>query len=112
VTPDGVAAPGTSGESDLAVLLRGLPPRLSDGCYVYTQVRTGLPAGADPVVMVREDEGMTLILAQPEADRLDLGYEFVAWGYESIWQYNDRGDLPGDQDLFNGTYADLRRLAL
>jgi len=36
----------------------------------------------------------------------------AGWGYESIWQYNDRGDLPGDQDLFNGTYADLRRLAL
>jgi len=65
-------------ESDLAVLLRGLSPRLNDGCYVYTQVRTGVPAGAEPVVMVREDEGMTLILSQEEADQLDLAYEFVA----------------------------------
>jgi len=67
-----------TGESDLAALLRGLSPRLNDGCYVYTQVRTGVPAGADPLVMVREDEGMTLILARQEADRLDLAYEFVA----------------------------------
>lgn len=65
-------------ESDLAVLLRGLSPRLNDGCYVYTQVRTGVPAGADPIVVVREDEGMTLILAQEEAGQLDLAYEFVA----------------------------------
>jgi len=67
-----------TGESDLTALLRGLSPRLNDGCYVYTQVRTGVPAGVDPIVMVREDEGMTLILAQEEADRLDLAYEFVA----------------------------------
>ncbi len=34
------------------------------------------------------------------------------WRYQTIWQYNDNGPLPGDQDLFNGTYADLRRFAL
>ncbi len=65
-------------ERDLAALLRGLSPRLNHGCFVYTQVRTGVPAAADPIVMVREDEGMTLILAQEEADQLDLAYEFVA----------------------------------
>ena len=67
-----------TGESDLTALLRGLSPRLNDGCYVSTQVRTGVPAGADPIVIVREDEGMTLILAKEEADQLDLAYEFVA----------------------------------
>ncbi len=34
-----------TGESDLAALLRGLSPRLNDGCYVNTQVRTGVPTG-------------------------------------------------------------------
>ncbi len=34
------------------------------------------------------------------------------WRYQTIWQYNDNGPLPGDQDLFNGSYADLRRFAL
>jgi GH25 family lysozyme M1 (1,4-beta-N-acetylmuramidase) len=34
------------------------------------------------------------------------------WQRQTIWQYNDSGVLPGDQDLFNGSYADLRRFAL
>jgi len=66
-----------TGERDLAALL-GLSPRLNDGRYVYTQVRTEVPAGADPVVVVREDEGVTLVLDQVQADELDLAYEFVA----------------------------------
>jgi len=67
-----------AGENDLAALLQGLSPRLNDGRYVYTRVHTGVPAGADPIVVVREDEGLTLVLTQEEADRLDLAYEFVA----------------------------------
>ncbi len=59
-------------------LLRGLSPRLNSGRYVYTQVQTGVPAGADPVVVVREDEGLTLIMTQEQADELDLAYDFVA----------------------------------
>ncbi len=37
-----------------------------------------MPASADPIVVDREDEGLTLVLTQEEADRLDLAYEFVA----------------------------------
>lgn len=37
-----------------------------------------MPAGADPVVVVREDEGLTLIMTQEQADELDLAYDFVA----------------------------------
>jgi len=36
----------------------------------------------------------------------------TGWQRQTIWQYNDSGVLPGDQDLFNGSYADLRRFAL
>ena len=56
--------------SDLDVLLRSLEPVLHDGVYVYTSVP---PGGALPdcVAMVREAEGVTLIL--PEADALRLG---------------------------------------
>jgi len=67
-----------TGEIDLDTLLRGLSPRLNSGRYVYTQVQTGVPAGADPVVVVREDEGLTLIMTQEQADELDLAYDFVA----------------------------------
>ena len=33
------------------------------------------------------------------------------WAYYSFWQYSDSGSQPGDQDVFNGAYADLRTLA-
>ncbi len=67
-----------TGERDLVALLRGLSPRLNDGSYVYAQVRASVPDGANPIVMVQEDEGITLVLAQEQADQLGLAYEFVA----------------------------------
>ncbi|MHC0431331.1 lysozyme [Streptomyces sp. O3] len=33
------------------------------------------------------------------------------WSYPTFWQYSDRGELPGDQNLFNGSAAQLRRFA-
>jgi len=33
------------------------------------------------------------------------------WGYETIWQNADSGVFPGDQDVFNGDSAGLKRLA-
>jgi len=33
------------------------------------------------------------------------------WGYQSIWQYNDHGILPGDADAFNGSLTQLRQFA-
>lgn len=65
-------------ETDLKVLLRFLSPRLHEGAYVYTIVPEVIPVGAAPVVFVREDEGLTLILPQQQADELGLPYDFVA----------------------------------
>jgi hypothetical protein len=65
------------GETDLEALLRGLSPRLNPGRYVYARVDI-VPVGANPVVTVREAEGVTLVLAQEQADALGLPYEFVA----------------------------------
>ncbi len=33
------------------------------------------------------------------------------WGFQSIWQYNDHGILPGDADAFNGNLDQLRQFA-
>jgi GH25 family lysozyme M1 (1,4-beta-N-acetylmuramidase) len=33
------------------------------------------------------------------------------WGFYTFWQYADHGSLPGDQDVFNGAYTQLRTLA-
>lgn len=67
-----------TGEVDLATLLRDMSPRLHDGTYVYAIVPGEAPAGVRPVVTVQEDEGLTLVLSQQDADRLGLTYDFVA----------------------------------
>jgi GH25 family lysozyme M1 (1,4-beta-N-acetylmuramidase) len=33
----------------------------------------------------------------------------AGWRFQTIWQYDDKGTLPGDQDVWNGNYASLRR---
>lgn len=69
---------GMTGETDLALLLRGMSPHRHDGLYVYVMVPAEIPAGAHPVVTVREAEGLTLVLSQAEADALNLPYDYLA----------------------------------
>ncbi|WP_329542938.1 ACT domain-containing protein [Streptomyces sp. NBC_01358] len=65
-----------TGESDLRVLLSDLRPELHPGRYVYATAPDGrVPAGAAPVVTVREAEGLTLVL--PEAVAVGLPYSYV-----------------------------------
>ncbi|KAL9932551.1 hypothetical protein V8E36_008668 [Tilletia maclaganii] len=33
------------------------------------------------------------------------------WGYYSFWQYADSGTFPGDQDVWNGSLANLKKYA-
>ncbi len=33
------------------------------------------------------------------------------WGFYTFWQYSPSGKLPGDQDVFNGSYSRLKALA-
>src|SRR5262249_8982692 len=35
----------------------------------------------------------------------------TGWSFYSVWQYNDAGKFPGDQDVFSGTLAQLRAFA-
>src|SRR6266566_9497393 len=35
----------------------------------------------------------------------------AGWSTHTIWQYADSGTFPGDQDVFNGDYGGLQRLA-
>ena len=66
-----------SGETDVNVLIREMAPRLNAGGYVYV-VAPDEPVEADPVVVVREDEGTTWVLRREHADALGLAYDFVA----------------------------------
>jgi len=67
--------------ADLAALLRSMAPELQDGVYVYSAV----PADRDlsavaAVVIVREREGVTVVVAEQEAERARLPVLFrAAW---------------------------------
>ncbi|MFD0412289.1 ACT domain-containing protein [Streptomyces sp. NPDC127108] len=68
-----------SGESDLKTLLAGMRPELNVGCYVFATVDDGIvPPGVSPVVTVAEQEGLTLVLSQQEADAAGVAYEYTA----------------------------------
>jgi uncharacterized protein len=66
-----------AGERDLDRLLATMEPELQPGRYVFTTVGE-VPVDCDPVALVREAEGMTLVLEQEEADGLGLPYDYVA----------------------------------
>jgi uncharacterized protein len=66
-----------TGERDLDRLLATMEPELRPGRYVFASVGE-VPVDCDPVVLVREAEGTTLVLEQAEADGLGLPYEYVA----------------------------------
>jgi hypothetical protein len=67
-----------TGESDLRKLLSGMRPQLNPGRYVFTTAQGGIPPGVTPVATVTEEEGLTLVLRQDEADAAGLPYDYVA----------------------------------
>jgi hypothetical protein len=67
-----------TGETDLQTLLSGMRPELNPGRYVYTMAEGGVPSGVTPVVMVAEQEGLTLVVPQAEADAAGMAYDYVA----------------------------------
>jgi lysozyme len=44
-------------------------------------------------------------------DAADAGALPSGWSFWTFWQYDNGGGLPGDQNLFNGSMAQLKRLA-
>jgi hypothetical protein len=68
------------GERDLTKLLSGMKPQLNPGRYVFTTLPGSreVPSGVRPVATIAEDEGLTLVVPQEEADRAGLGYDYVA----------------------------------
>ncbi|MFE4196327.1 N-acetyltransferase [Paenarthrobacter sp. NPDC056912] len=67
-----------SGETDLKTLLESLHPVVRDGDYVYALWPHGRPLEGAIEAAVREAEGLTVVLHRDEADKLGLGYDFVA----------------------------------
>lgn len=67
-----------TGETDLRKLLSGMRPELNPGRYVFTVAEDGVPAGVTPVVTVAEQEGLTLVVPQADADAAGMAYDYVA----------------------------------
>ena len=59
-----------SGETDLATLIRSMQPVLRPEVYVFVTLPPGEPAPAklSPVMTLRDEEGMTLIVPRHEAE--------------------------------------------
>jgi len=71
----------STGKRDLQRLLAGLSPRVAAEPYVFVAVDDGrVPAGVEPFATVREDEGLSLVLPQRQADHAGLAYDYVAVG--------------------------------
>ncbi|BCH29467.1 hypothetical protein MesoLjLc_13970 [Mesorhizobium sp. L-8-10] len=66
------------GETDLAVLIGGMKPRLRDGVYVFATLPPGQPAPpmVEPVMVFQEAEGCTFILTEGDAAKLGLDVTF------------------------------------
>jgi uncharacterized protein len=59
------------------MMLAQMRPRRQPGRYVFTAVAGMPPAGVRPVMTFTEDEGLTLILRQDEAEAAGLDYDLV-----------------------------------
>jgi uncharacterized protein len=55
----------------------GIEPRLYAEPYVFVSVPEP-PPGLEPFAVIREDEGVTLVMRRDDADRAGLGYGYVA----------------------------------
>jgi len=67
-----------AGERNLDVLIASMEPVVRDGRYVFVMVDTATAAMLPAEIVVRETEGVTVVVAQAEADARGLPYDFVA----------------------------------
>ena len=67
------------GETNLALLIRGMKPKLNEGEYVFTTITDiDIIDRASTLFEFKEKEGVTIVVERSKADKLNLKYEFVA----------------------------------
>jgi uncharacterized protein len=68
---------GMTAVHDLHDLCRQMTPSIADGVFVYcTFDDFRIPEGLDPICTFRESEGLTAIVAKPQADAVGVPYTF------------------------------------
>ena len=66
-----------AGETDLTTLLQSMTPELNEGDYVFCTTNENIDL-KDIICSFREKEGLTIIIKQELADKLNLHYSFIA----------------------------------
>ncbi|MFZ6014047.1 MAG: ACT domain-containing protein [Bacteroidota bacterium] len=68
-----------AGETDLKTLLKTMSPTVHQGDYVFCSVKNldGVHPSAI-ISLVKEDEGVSLILERSQADALNIPYSFIS----------------------------------
>ena len=92
-----------AGERNLDVLIASMEPVVRDGRYVFVTVDTATAATLPAEIVVRETEGVTVVVAQAEADARGLPYDFVA-GWITL-QVHSALDAVGLTAAFSGALA-------
>lgn len=65
-----------AGETNIDVLIREMKPKLHSGAYVFCSLSgSELPRDTQMLASFREEEGMTVVVEQAEADRKGWDYE-------------------------------------
>lgn len=66
------------GEEHLPTLLASMQPQLQPAVLVFCTVATAddIPSAVSPICQFHEAEGITLILEQSEAERVNLPYQY------------------------------------
>ncbi|MDD2053784.1 ACT domain-containing protein [Pseudomonas putida] len=68
-----------SGQTSLPLLLRSMSPQLNEGDYVFCTLAEDTPLqGRSVIASIREQEGLSVVLARQDADALGLSYDYVA----------------------------------
>jgi hypothetical protein len=65
-------------ETDLSILLKNARPEQKPGRFVFVRVPEGGLAEVELVATVLEEEGTSAVIAEADAERLGLGYDYVA----------------------------------
>jgi len=68
-----------SGETNLAKLIKNMTPKLNDGEYVFSTVKSfdGINR-KDTICEFKEEEGVTIVIEKSKADAMKLDYQYVA----------------------------------